>query len=33
MAKEKGGTVQAVEALVAPVLARLGMRLWDVRFE
>lgn len=33
MAKEKGGTVQAVETLVAPVLARLGMRLWDVRFE
>lgn len=33
MAKEKGGTVQAVEALVAPVLANLGMRLWDVRFE
>ena len=25
--------MQAVETLVAPVLARLGMRLWDVRFE
>ena len=33
MAKEKGGTVAAVEALLEPVLAQLGLRLWDVRFE
>lgn len=34
MAKEKsGGTVAAVEALCAPVLEQLGLRLWDVRFE
>ena len=34
MAKGKGGnTVGTVEALVAPVLEGLGMRLWDVRFE
>lgn len=34
MAKEKGGgTVQAVEALVEPVLAGLGLHVWDVRFE
>lgn len=34
MAKEKGGgTVQAVEALVEPVLAQLGLHVWDVRFE
>lgn len=33
MAKGKGGTVQTVESLVAPVLESLGMRLWDVRFE
>ena len=34
MAKEKvGGTVQIVEALVTPVMADLGLRLWDVRFE
>lgn len=33
MAKEKGGTVGNVEALLEPVLAQLGLRLWDVRFE
>ena len=33
MAKEKGGTVAAVEVLLEPVLAQLGLRLWDVRFE
>lgn len=32
--KAKGGnTVAAVEALVEPVLAQLGLRLWDVRYE
>ena len=33
MAKEKGGTAGSVEALLGPVLAQLGLRLWDVRFE
>ena len=34
MAKGKSGTtVSAVEALVSPALAQLGLRLWDVRFE
>lgn len=34
MAKNKGGSVAAsVEALVAPKLAELGLRVWDVRFE
>lgn len=28
-----GGTAAAVEALVAPVLAEMGLRVWDVRFE
>lgn len=33
-AKQKsGGTVQTVEKLVEPVLAQMGLRLWDVRFE
>ncbi|MEG2036992.1 MAG: ribosome maturation factor RimP [Ruthenibacterium sp.] len=31
--KEKGGTVVAVEQLITPVLADMGLRLWDVRFE
>ena len=34
MAKGKSGTtVSAVEALVSPALAQLGLRLWEVRFE
>ena len=33
MAKEKGGVAAAVEALVAPALAEMGLRVWDVRFE
>jgi ribosome maturation factor RimP len=34
MAKQKGiPTVQACEGLAAPVLEKLGLRLWDVRFE
>lgn len=34
MAKSKGGgTVAAVQALVEPVLAEMGLRLWDIRFE
>lgn len=34
MANNKGGSVAAsVEALVAPVLQELGLRVWDVRFE
>lgn len=34
MAKNKGGSVAAaVEALVAPTLAEMGLRIWDVRFE
>lgn len=28
-----GGTAAAVEALVSPVLAEMGLRVWDVRFE
>lgn len=31
--KKSGSTVKAVETLVEPVLAQLGLRLWDVRFE
>lgn len=32
--KAKGGsTAAAVEALVAPVLEQLGLRVWDVRYE
>lgn len=37
MANGKGGrakgTAAAVEALVTPVLAEMGLRVWDVRFE
>ena len=31
--KGAGGTAQAVEALVKPVVEAMGLRLWDVRFE
>ena len=32
MAKKKGGnTVQAVEAVVLPIVESMGLRLWDVR--
>ena len=30
---KRRSTVAAVEALVTPALAQLGLRLWDVRFE
>lgn len=33
MAKEKQNTVALAEAIIAPVLAELGLELWDVRFE
>ena len=31
--KGAGGTAQAVEALVKPVVEGMGLRIWDVRFE
>lgn len=33
MAKQQGGVAGAVEQLVRPVVERLGLRLWDVRYE
>ena len=33
MAKNKPGTVQTAEQLALPVLERMGLTLWDVRFE
>lgn len=33
MAKGKPNTVQAAQQLAEPVLLKLGLRLWDVRFE
>ena len=31
--KSAGGTAQAVEALVRPVVEAMGLCIWDVRFE
>ena len=31
--KGAGGTAQAVEALVRPVVEAMGLCIWDVRFE
>ena len=31
--KGSGGVANAVETLVTPVLAQMGLRVWDVRFE
>ncbi len=32
MAKKGGGTVEAVTAVVKPIIEQMGLELWDVRF-